>query len=183
MFRQAYIHLNVWRRILWLALILLGWSDVARSQIQQPALNQFELDKQFLGTWQAHVGKDTTITITCALVFHGIETYYAIESKGRITFEEKDLLGYDKARDKLLEFAVDNTSPNSSLSIMWFTSEHTAIEIPFEDLPHPEQASVRLTFEITSPETFVLTSTERGKAPDTYHFHRVKKEHEDHTRP
>jgi hypothetical protein len=157
-----------------IALFLLLSSTGVQAQTTQPKLNQLELDMQFIGTWKSVASRDTITTIVCKSLYNGVETYYKTETKGKIIFEEKSLLGYDKKTDKLIECSIDNSSPYIGVYAAWFTSKNKMEEVLLEDITNPDKAILRMTFEFISPDVFVLTYRENNKVTNKHTFHREK---------
>lgn len=156
-----------------IALFLMFSSKEILAQNTKPKLNQFELNKQFLGTWKAINGNEIT-TIECKLFYNGIETYFKTEKEGKIVVENKLLLGYDKKLDKLVECGIGSDDEGITVYAAWFTSKNKMIEILLGDISKADKAINRTIFEITSPDLFVLTYIENNKVTNTYSFHREK---------
>jgi hypothetical protein len=139
-------------------------------------LNQVELERQFLGTWNAEAGKDTVITIEIKPYFNGgFVTNFKIETKGKIIMQEMTLMGYDKNTDKLIESAITSGTPDIILMAAWFTSKNKAIEVPLESISSPESAPLKWSFEFKSPDLVTWTEAVNNKEMKNYSLHRVKK--------
>ena len=149
-------------------------ANTLQAQTTQPRLNQMELDLQFIGRWRTEAGRDTSIIIECKTVCNGVETIYRTETGGKVLFEEKSLLGYDKKSGKLIECSVDNRSPYIGVYAAWFTSKNKMEEILLEDLPNADKASSKTSFEFISPDVFEITYTENNKVTGKHTFHREK---------
>ena len=154
--------------------LLLLFSSSIQSQTIDPKLNQMELDMQFIGKWKAEAGRDTIIIIECKSACNGVETLYKTETRGKVLFEEKSLLGYDKKTGKLIECSVDNKSPDIGVYVAWFTSGNKMEEILLEDLPNADKASSKTSFEFISPDVFETTYTENNKVTEKHTFNREK---------
>jgi len=157
-----------------IAIMLLLFSNAIQSQTIDPKLNQMELDMQFIGKWKAEAGRDTIIIIECKSACNGVETLYKTETRGKVLFEEKSLLGYDKKTGKLIECSVDNKSPDIGVYVAWFTSGNKMEEILLEDLPNADKASSKTSFEFISPDVFETTYTENNKVTEKHTFNREK---------
>jgi hypothetical protein len=86
-----------------IALFLFFCTNGLQAQTTQTKLNQVELMKQFIGTWKGETGKDTTFTIEDKSFGDGHDVYLKTETKGKIIWEAKSLVGYDKKMICLLK--------------------------------------------------------------------------------
>jgi len=135
---------------------LLFISNGIQSQTTQTELNQLDLLKQFLGTWKGvNSGDTTTLAYECKSFSYGTEISTKIEVKENILFEMKSFIGYDRESDKLIK--ADLIYSNLVLYALWFTSENTCTQIPYELLSHPERVSKKTTYEFKSPDLFLQT--------------------------
>jgi len=100
-----------------------------KAQTTQTKLNQFELVKQFIGIWKAEMVRDTSWIMEYKSFGNGMEFYLTAETKGTIIFELKTLMGYDKYRDKLIEFGIVKSSPEIKHYEGWFTSANKCEEV------------------------------------------------------
>jgi hypothetical protein len=100
-------------------------------------LNQVELMKQFLGTWQGEIGKDTTFTGEYKLFGTAIEYNFKIINKGKIIDSGKALWGYDKNNDKFINAEILKSSQDIGLYLIWFTAENTCFAVPMADSSNP----------------------------------------------
>jgi hypothetical protein len=157
-----------------IVVFLLIYSNGIWAQTTQTKLDHVELIKQFLGTWKTDINKDTITTIECKSYGNGQDNYIKTETNGKITWDARSLVGYDKKKDVLIEVQIMKDSPDVYLYARWFTSAKTLQEILLEDISNPEKAIYKWTFELTSPDLFVLTKTENNKTTGTYTFHREK---------
>ncbi len=137
-------------------------------------LNQAELLKIFLGSWKSEIAKDTFYTAQYKMVGNGIEGSVQIASKGKIIMQGRQMVGYDKRIDKLVETdLVEGT--DYQIYGMWFTSENAITEVPYEYISNPDKAPAIWKYEIKSPDSFVWYIIENNKTTGTYTFHREKK--------
>ena len=156
-----------------LVAFLLLFTNGIRSQTTQTKLNQVELMKQFIGTWKSETN-DTTYIIEDKHYGDGHEVYMKNETKGKIIWEAKSLVGYDKKNDMLIETIIENDSPNITLFSMRFISPNKFEEILLEDLPNPEKAIEKWTYELTSPDIHIATYIKNNKVVSVNTFKRVK---------
>jgi hypothetical protein len=144
-----------------LTFILLTNESFSQNSTQN--LNQVELMKQFVGSWNAKVGNDTLIIWECASFGHGIEFVIKSEIKGVESIEGKTLMGYDVKNGKLLEAIILKNSPNIMLAPCWFTSPKTCEQIQNDDISHPETARWKWSIEFKTVDLFILTETINNK--------------------
>ena len=62
-----------------------------------------EMMKQFIGTWQTEMGKDTISIMVGKTFAKGLEFYWKTETKGSIISEGKSIMGYDKINNRIIE--------------------------------------------------------------------------------
>jgi hypothetical protein len=141
--------------------------------VGQKELNQFELVKRILGTWKAEIAKDTFYIVKYKMLGNGIKGAINIVTKGKTITEGEALIGYDKKTDKLIETDLIEGSDFLVLAL-WFTSENVCIEIPYEDISHPEKTTELWQYEFKSPEVFEWNFVKNNKTTLSYTFYREK---------
>ena len=157
-----------------IVVFLLLCTNRIQPQATQLKLNQVELMKQFTGTWKAETGKDTTFTIEDKSFGDGHDVYLKTETKGKIIWEAKSLVGYDKRNDMLIETIIENDSPDITLFSMRFISPNKFEEILLKDMPNPKKAIEKLTYELKSPDLHIATYIKNNKIVTVNTFKRVK---------
>lgn len=162
------------RLITMIVVLLLSYSSVILAQTTQTKLNQVELFKQWIGYWKAEIGKDTTFIIDCKSFYNGFEFYLKVETKGKIMFEQKTLMGYDKKNDKLIECAINNSSKDIMLYALWYTSTDKCEEILLDDIANPEKASIKYEGEFKTPDLLIWKEVVNDKTTWMYTLHREK---------
>jgi hypothetical protein len=154
--------------------IFLFVSNGIQGQTTQTKLNQVELAKQFLGTWQANMGKDTLEMwegkpYGKALV---VSTYMVI--KGVRSDSYLCSFGYDSRDDKLKGY---NLFPNA-IFMTWigtFTTDKI-IKIDGLDCFNPGIILWKSEFEFKSPEEVIIRNfTPEGIKSGEWTFKRIKK--------
>jgi len=138
-------------------------------------LDQVEFMKQLLGTWKAEYGKDTIVIYNARPFGNGSERDITMSSKGVIINSVKQLFGYDKEMDKLIEVTLYKSSPNLIINVWWATSKTTAEGVPLKDISNPENAAIKLKCEFKSPDVFILTNIINNKVVGAYTYTREKK--------
>lgn len=156
-----------------IAVFLLLSTKEVQAQTTQTKLNQVELMKQFIGTWKSETN-DTTYIIEDKHYGDGHEVYMKNETKGKIIWEEKSLIGYDKKNDMLIEAMIEHNSPNITLFSIRFSSTNKYEEILLKDIPNPEKATEKDFFELKSPDLFIDTYMKNNKIVSVDTFKRVK---------
>lgn len=153
-----------------IVVFLLFCPNASQGQITGAKLNQVELFKQWIGNWQAEIDKDSTFMMECKPFYNGYEFYLKIETKGKIIFAEKILMGYDKTKDKFIEFVINSNSDITHMAC-WFTSAIKCEEVLIKDISDPEKATEKWIYEFKSPDLLVWTEIGNGKTTGTYVFH------------
>jgi hypothetical protein len=146
-----------------------------QAQTTQTKLNQVELMKQFIGTWNGEMGKDTAFVMEIKTFYNGFESYLKTETKGKIVIEEKTIMGYDKKSDKLIESGLMNSNPYIITWVNWFSSSKKMEAVLLEDVSNTEKANFKWTFELKSPDLIIWNNIVNNKTTGTYTFHREKK--------
>jgi hypothetical protein len=150
-----------------------GIEKNAKNSETSKELNQVELLKQFLGTWKGELGKDTTYIAEQKLYGNGLLSAVKTITKGKIIMEGNTIIGYDSNSDKIIETNLIKGSDIMVLGI-WFTSENTCIEIPYEYLSNPQNAPITWLYEFKSPDLMVWNYIENNKPTKSFTFHREK---------
>ncbi|MEI6140971.1 MAG: hypothetical protein WCP85_17005 [Mariniphaga sp.] len=146
-----------------------------QAQTTQNKLNQIELMKQFLGTWQAQMGKDTVQVDEFTAFGSGIVGTIKNITKGKVISSTKELWGYDQKNDKIIFAMLWESSPEISLWAYWFTSKNTCEGVSYQDLSNPEKAILKYKMVIKSSDSYVLTMLQNNKPVAESTFKRVKK--------
>jgi hypothetical protein len=144
------------RSTITIAVFLLICLNGLQAQTAQTKLNQIELMKQGIGYWKCE-SKDTTFVIDDKYYGGGHEVYIKSETKGKIIWEGKTLVGYDKKNDILIESAIMHNSPDIALYLMRFISANKFEEMSLENISNPENATEKWTYEFKSPNLLIAT--------------------------
>jgi hypothetical protein len=161
--------------ILTAIVLLLLCTNVAQTQNPQAKPDQVELMKQLIGSWKADLGKDTVLYWDAKPFGTRLECYYKTVTKEKILMEGKQLFGYDKKIDKLIESGIMNSNPEIMSWANWFLSPNKFEGVLLQDISNPENATLKWTFELTSPDLMVWTNIVNNKTSGTYTFHQEKK--------
>ena len=144
------------------SLIALCFSMSLHAQSSQQDLDQVELMKQFIGRWKAEMGKDTIAIAEYKPYGTGIDGYIKIETKGETIMEGRQLFGYDKKTDKIIQAELYKGS-DIILWAGWFTSKDMFIGVPLDDISNPEKAVIRVEGDFKSPDLYIHTQFVNNK--------------------
>ena len=146
-----------------------------QAQTTQNKLNQIELMKQFLGTWQAQMAKDTIQVDEFTAFGPGVVGTIKNITKGKVISSTKELWGYDQKNDKIIFATIWDSSPEISLWAYWFTSKNSCEGVSYQDISNPDKAIVKYKMVIKSSDSYVLTMLQNNKPVAEVTFTRVKK--------
>jgi hypothetical protein len=133
---------------------LLGTSGV-HAQTTQPQLNQVELIKKFLGTWQASIGKDTVEVWESQLFGNAVIINVSQIIKGKKTQDYVNNMSYDSSDGKLKGFIL-NTNASSTTWSGSFSSEKDFAGTMLNSFK-PETAWGKFAFVFTTPKEWIFT--------------------------
>jgi hypothetical protein len=136
-------------------------------------LNQVELMKQFLGTWKAEFGKDTIAIFEQKAYGVGQEVFIKASTKGKMIFEGKQLWGYDKKLDKIIN-ASELKGQNIGIAVFWFISKNKYVGVYYSDISNPENALSKWEGDFKSPDIYVETMIVNNKLVSTDTYTRIK---------
>jgi hypothetical protein len=151
---------------------LLFCENVLKAQVSETKLNQVELMKQFLGTWQGETSKDTIFSYDAKPMGSGLDINYKIVTKGKVLQEGRILMGYYKNLDKYVLAKISKQS-SMVLNAYWFTTDKTWNSMKYDDLSNPDRASWKNTGEFKTPDLYLETHTINNK-PNVIAWTRVK---------
>jgi hypothetical protein len=154
---------------------LLCFTIGIQAQTTQTKLDQVELMKQFLGTWKGEMGKDTTAILEYTIFGTAVEANFKIITKEKIINSGKELYGYDKNNDKIIEAQLWESSPDLIIHGLWFTSKNIVEVVQSQDISNPDNATLKWKIEFKSPDLWVMTTTQNSEVVSTLIFTREKK--------
>jgi hypothetical protein len=149
-------------------------SNGTPAQTTQSKVSQVDLMKIWLGTWKAEMGNDISCTIECTSIYNGFELHSVIETKGKAIVEWKDLVGYDKISDRMIEAEIINNSVEMTLYTFWFTAPTKCQKISLSDDNNSEKSKTNFMYEFKSSEVFTSTEMKNNKIINSYTFQKVK---------
>jgi hypothetical protein len=157
------------------AIFVMLSANYIQAQNMQAGLNQVELLKQFIGTWENKSIKDTVYTAEFKPYGSGgLEFSLRGVTQGKVWLEMKQLWGYDKKSDKVVIAGLMKNSPNIMLQSASFTSKNKFEQVPFEFANDPKQAGFTVVFDIKSPDLVIREEFMNGKSLGVENYARVK---------
>jgi len=146
-----------------------------QSQTTQSGLNQVELMKQFIGTWENATNKDTVYTAEFKPYGNGgLEFRLRSVANGKDWLEMKQLWGYDKKSDKVVIAGLVKDSPDIILQSAWFTEKNKFKQVPLESASDPEKAAFVVIFDIKSPDLVIREEMVNNKSLGQETYTRIK---------
>lgn len=132
---------------------------VAQAQITETKLNQIELMKQFIGTWESDFGNGTVLTSNNKPFGNGLICTSKIVNNNKTLDTVTQLYGYDKIEDKFIIAELKESSDEIEICSAWFTSKSKGEIV----ITNPENAPYRFTFEFKSPGIILQRAIEDDK--------------------
>ncbi len=151
----------------------MGFTQFVQAQTTQTKLNQVELMKQFLGTWQANAGKDTVEVWEFKLYGEAylINVYQVI--KGQKAPQYINNMGFDSKEDKFKGYFLW-VSGDYGTWIGSFTTEKQFLGDFVQDFK-PETANLKFKSMSVNPNEWIFTqNTKDGVKVLEYKFNRTK---------
>jgi hypothetical protein len=150
-------------------------ANYIQAQSMQTGLNQVELMKQFIGTWENKSIKDTVYTAEFKPYGNGgLEFSLRGVTLGKVWLEMKQLWGYDKKSDKVVIAGLMKGSPNIMLQSACFTSKNRFEQVPFEYANDPQKSDFIVIFDLKSPDLAIREEIVNNKSLGTETYTRVK---------
>lgn len=134
---------------------LLLFTDAIQAQTTQTKLNQVELIKQFLGTYQGTVGKDTVEVWESQLYGNAVIVNVSRIIKGKKSPSYMSNTGFDERDGKLKGFIL-NPDATYTTWIGSFTSEKT-FKGDLLDSFNPEKVWSKFEFAFVNPKEWTST--------------------------
>lgn len=158
-----------------IAVLFLLCTNGIQAQSTQTQLNQLDLIKQFLGSWTAEMGKDTTVFCEYKLFGSGMEDNMKAIAKGKIYLTEKGLWGYDEKNDKNIHAQLWDPSSRLDINVWWFTSKNICEGVQYQYISNPEKAPLKWKLEFKYSDSMIMTTTLNSKVVSILTFTREKK--------
>jgi hypothetical protein len=144
-----------------------------QAQSVQTKLNQIELMKQFTGSWECNIGKDTTAFWDFKSYGTGLECFVRYVTGGKIFREVKSIYGYDKRVDKFIAASMVK-GMDLEIFAVWFLSNKDYEIISYGDISNPEKAFIKNEGEIDTPDKLIVTKIVNNRPVSTLTYNRVK---------
>lgn len=140
---------------------------------KQKELNQIELHKQFIGTWKAETGKDTTFYLDIKPYGNSLEGNMKFVTKGKIVSEGKQLWDYDKTTDRFIVMELFK-GMGSKIYSSSFTSKTKCVIVESSNAMYPDNAQQKWEIEIQLPQSMLENYFVANKLNKTTTYQRVK---------
>jgi len=140
------------------------------AQTTQTQLNQVELMKQFIGTWECELGKNTIYNSENKPFGNGMACTIQVITNGEIVESVKQLFGYDNKTDKYIVAELIKSTSVIEIGTAWFVSEHTG-EIVTSD---SDSETIKFNFEFKTPDLIKETATLDNDIVVEMEFNRIK---------
>lgn len=158
-----------------LVLMVLGTSGL-HAQTVETKLNQVELHKKYLGTWRSE-HKDTIAVVTYTpYAKNGMQATYKVTTKGKIVYQSRQLLAYDKNSDKYLCMYFEKSLPGVNLYMCGFTSgdQTETVQLLISDADHVKKGNEMWREVFKSRDMFIQNYQVNNKTVSVRSFMRVK---------
>lgn len=142
------------KNVIIVLLFLISVTEI-EPQTMETQLNQVESMKQFIGTWECQLGKNTIYRTYNKSFGKGMACIIQVISNGDIVDSIEQLLGYDAVTDKFVLSELIRSSTNIQISSIRFTTEHTG-EIISND--SADNSSIKINFDFASPDVINETA-------------------------
>ena len=144
-----------------------------QAQTTQSQLNQVELIKKFLGTWQTSIGKDTVEVWESQLFGNAVIITVSQIIKGKKTQNYVNNMSYDSSDGKLKGFVL-NANASSTTWIGSFSTEKDFGGTMLTSF-QPEKTWGKFAFVFTTPKEWIFTMHNmEGAKTFEYKFTKVK---------
>ena len=122
--------------------------SMAELKPQTTQLNQVELMKQFLGSWNCDISRNTSYRYEITPFGDGMLSTVEVIVDGNVIDSIKQIYGYDAKTDKFILSEILKSTSEVEISNAWFTSEKSGTIITNE----PVYSVSRIDFEFQSPD-------------------------------
>ncbi|TAL77512.1 MAG: hypothetical protein EPN88_02585 [Bacteroidetes bacterium] len=125
------------------------------TQTTQSTLNQTELAKQFLGTWQSNIGKDTVEVWESQLYGNAVITNVSQIIKGKKSPSYMNNIGFDTKEGKLKGFIINPDGSYTTWIGLFSAGNNFSGDLV--DSFIPEKAWAKFEFVFANPKEWTLT--------------------------
>lgn len=134
-----------------------------QAQTSETKLDQIELMKQFIGTWEGGFGDNSVFVCENKQFANGMISTSHITTNGEIVESIAQLYGYDSKTDKFIIAELKESSSVIEICLTWFTSMTTGEMI----VTNPENAPFRFEFEFKTPDMIEQTAIQNNQVVNT----------------
>lgn len=120
-------------------------------QILETKLDQVELMKQFIGTWEGEFGDNSIFLSENKPFAKGMISNSYMTTNGKVIESIVQLFGYDNKTDKFIIAELKESSSVIEICSTWFTSINTGEII----ITNPNDAPFRYRFEFKTPDKII----------------------------
>ena len=146
-----------------------------QAQTKEQKLNQIELMKQLLGTWNTEFSNGNSMILDFTLFGNAMVGKVKGTPNGVTNDVILEIWGYDDKNDKIIVAEVFNYTPVMEIDVIWFSSKNVIEGVMQKDISNPENADIKYKIEIKSPDTFLMITTENNNPPSIITWNREKK--------
>lgn len=153
-------------------IVLLLLINMNRLQAQkiETNLDQVELMKKFIGTWEGKFGENSLFVCENKQFANGLISFSHITTNGETVESVAQLYGYDSRIDKFIIAELKESSSVIEICSTWFTSTNTGKII----ITNPDNAPYQFTFEFKSPDIIEQTAIQDNNVVNSIILERVK---------
>jgi len=142
-----------------ISLLIIFSMNKSLAQSSETNLDQVELMKQFLGTWEGEFNNNTFFKSENNQFAGGIVSNSQVLIDGKIVDSITQIYGYDSKIDKFIIAELKESTPGIELCLIWFTSEKTGEII----ITNPENAPLKFQFEFKSSDILEQVAIQDNK--------------------
>ena len=129
------------------------------SQSSDEKLNQAELLKQFLGTWEAEIGKDSVAVLQCTPLNNGFLVVQEDKANGTTYATYQGVFGLSDDKEMIIAAAI---TPNGMMIIDFGRFVEKDKYVIDRYLGNTTHVANHLEWEFSTPESFIVRSKWRG---------------------
>jgi hypothetical protein len=148
-------------------------SNGIRAQTGQPNLDQFELWKQTIGTWEYKISKDSTYTYSIEPYGLGGVGWSKITVNDKTIQESRFVVGYNTEMNKMV-YANLVKGKELALTVRWATAKNRSVRVDLNYVSNLDNAPRKFETEIKSPDMYTEYIYMKNKLVETKTWTRVK---------
>lgn len=129
------------------------------SQSSDEKLNQAELLKQFLGTWEADIGKDSVVALQFTTLNNGLLIVQEDKANGIPYVTYQGIIGLSDDKEMIIATAI---TPNGMMIIDFGKFVEKDKYVIDRYLGNTTHVAYQMEWEFSTPESFIVRSKWRG---------------------